>query len=181
MYYLADTEELNKKDDRLNLNDYYVFKNGFSEEECLKIIRDNEASNKLEFSEKNFWIYKKLSGFAMEANRESWHFDLHGFCDPIILESFLGEGVYAPRSDMAKNFFNECKQYSKVSFHIPLSKEQDYTGGEHLIHNSGTPVYAEKEMGTCLLFPSYMISGVTPVTKGNKYWLRGFLFGSHFK
>jgi len=181
MYYLADIDSLEEKDKSLKLNDYYVFNNGFSEEESLKIIRENEPSETLEFVDKNFWVYDKLSNFAREANNESWRFNINGFSEPATLHSFSDREVSAPLSDIAKNFSENNKQYSKISFHICLSQEDDYQGGEHLIHNSGTPVYAKKSIGTCLFFPSYMVSGITPVTKGVKWCLKGFLFGPHFK
>ena len=42
MYYLADLESLEEKDKKLHLNDYYIFNNGFSKEECLNIIKENQ-------------------------------------------------------------------------------------------------------------------------------------------
>ena len=45
MYYLADIDSLEQEDNNLQLNDYYVFNEAFTEEECLKIIRENEESN----------------------------------------------------------------------------------------------------------------------------------------
>lgn len=181
MYYLADIDSLEQEDNNLQLNDYYIFNEAFTEEECLKIIRENEESNQVSFTDSNFWIYDRLCNFAREANNNSWKFNINGISEPAILESFIERSSYSPKSDTARNFFDDRKQYSKISFHVCLSKEEDYEGGEHLIHNSGTPVYANKKLGTCLFFPSYMISGVTPLTKGTKYWLRGFFFGPHFK
>ena len=45
MYYLADLESLEEKDKKLHLNDYYIFNNGFSKEECLNIIKENRIYN----------------------------------------------------------------------------------------------------------------------------------------
>ena len=42
MYYLADLDSLEEKDKKLHLNDYYIFNNGFSKEECLNIIKENQ-------------------------------------------------------------------------------------------------------------------------------------------
>ena len=38
MYYLADIDSLEQEDNNLQLNDYYIFNEAFTEEECLKII-----------------------------------------------------------------------------------------------------------------------------------------------
>ena len=48
MYYLSDINKLNDKDKELNLNDYYLFTKGFSEEECSRIIKEN--SDRLQVS-----------------------------------------------------------------------------------------------------------------------------------
>ena len=200
MYYLSDINKLNDKDKELNLNDYYLFTKGFSEEECSRIIKENsdrlqvskqehtnqDKRNKsctLGFVPDNFWIYDRLCEFAREANNNGWEFLINGISEEIELIKFSGEtrDSEAPRIDIGKNFSPECKQYRKITFYVCLNEPTSYEGGQHLIHNYGTPVYAEKEIGTCLLFPSYMLNGVTPVEKGDKYCLRGYVYGPHFK
>ena len=57
MYYLADIDSLEREDNNLKLNDYYIFDKAFSEEECLKITRENKESNLVDFTDNNFWIY----------------------------------------------------------------------------------------------------------------------------
>jgi len=200
VYYLTDLDELNKRDAELRLNDYYFFDNGFSDEECAKIIKDNidnlatsqqehtnqDKQNKscdIGFSQGSLWIYDKICNFAREANRISWDFLVNGICENIELIQYSGEtkDSDAPRIDIGNNFNINFKQYRKISFYVALNSPEEYEGGEHLIHNYGTPIYAKKDLGSCVLFPSFMLNGVTPVTKGKKYCLRGYIFGPHFK
>jgi hypothetical protein len=199
MYYLCDIGKLNKRSKELKLNDYYLFGNGFSEDDCLKIIRDYEGSLSLspqehtnqdkhnqsfeiDFAPENLWLYERLSTYALEANN-SWDFSISGFSENLELIKYSGEtrDSDAPRVDIGNNFNPNFKQYRKISFFVSLSKSEDYEGGDHLMHNYGTPCYAEKEIGTSVFFPSWMLNGVTPVTKGEKYCLRGWIFGPHFK
>ena len=199
MYYLCNINKLDKLSDELKLNDYYFFPKGFSEDECFKIIRDHSGSlslsgqehtnqdkhNKssyIDFSPENLWLYEKLSNFAMEAN-SSWDFNINGFSEGLEFVKYSGEtrDSDAPRIDIGNNFNHNFKQDMKISFYVSLSKEGDYEGGDHLIHNYGTPCYAQKEIGASVFFPSWMLNGVTPVTKGEKYCLRGWVFGPHFK
>ena len=200
MYYLADLESLEEKDKKLHLNDYYIFKNGFSKEECLNIIKENQdrlsvsqqdhtnqdkqnKSASIDFDKKNHWIYNKLCDFARESNKNSWDFAINGFCENLEFVQYSGEtrDSDAPRVDIGTNFNMSFKQYRKISFWLCLNSPDDYDGGEHLIHNYGSPIYANKDVGTTVFFPSYLLNGVTPVTRGVKYCLRGYIFGPHFK
>jgi PKHD-type hydroxylase len=69
----------------------------------------------------------------------------------------------------------------KLSFVIQLSDPKDYKGGELQIHLSDTPEVMKKEQGTLIAFPSYILHEVTPITKGKRYSLVGWITGKPFK
>lgn len=57
----------------------------------------------------------------------------------------------------------------------------DYEGGKFFINPDGNVYYPPQKKGTVLVFPSYMIHGVEPVTKGVRYSAVTWLVGPYFK
>jgi predicted 2-oxoglutarate/Fe(II)-dependent dioxygenase YbiX len=65
----------------------------------------------------------------------------------------------------------------KLSFVIPLSDPDDYEGGELILKSSSKETSIPLKKGTIILFPSFMLHKVTPVTKGKRYIIAGWLNG----
>ncbi len=68
----------------------------------------------------------------------------------------------------------------KVSFSILLDDPADFEGGDLLMHATRTPVKAEMKKGDMFLFPSFIPHSVTPVTKGVRRALVGWVCGPNF-
>jgi Uncharacterized iron-regulated protein len=68
----------------------------------------------------------------------------------------------------------------KLSFSIQLSDPESYEGGDLLLHCNTTPDRALREHGSITIFPSYTLHEVTPVTKGTRYSLVGWVLGPKF-
>jgi PKHD-type hydroxylase len=66
--------------------------------------------------------------------------------------------------------------YRKLSLVCHLSDPSEYEGGELQINVGGT-IVPENEKGTVIIFPSYLLHRVTPVTKGTRrtlvLWIEG--------
>jgi PKHD-type hydroxylase len=188
MYHICDADALSEQSQDLKLNDYYSFEDGFSAEECNKIIRSFDGlATKQENKRKQFthegeneWIYQRISDMAMEANRVMWKFNILGIVEPISYARYDIKDSEAARIDIGTNFDNSFRQDRKISFLIQLSEETSYEGGEVLLHNHGTPVYLSRVRGTTLMFPSWLLNGVTPVTKEVKRSLYGWISGPPF-
>ena len=69
----------------------------------------------------------------------------------------------------------------KLSFSIQLSDPSMYEGSELKIYNGNDPIIAKKELGTMNFFSSYMLHEVTPIEKGKRYSLVGWINGPKFK
>lgn len=54
---------------------------------------------------------------------------------------------------------------AKLTFVIQLSTPDEYDGGE-LQFNNGNIMLASKEIGSIIVFPSYLLHRVTPITRG---------------
>jgi len=65
----------------------------------------------------------------------------------------------------------------KISFSILLNDPSEFEGGDLLFHVSKEPYSANLQKGEMVLFPSYIPHSVTPVTKGVRKTLVGWVCG----
>ena len=69
----------------------------------------------------------------------------------------------------------------KISISIQLSDENEYEGGELEFKTGMNNITAPKNFNSVLLFPSYLIHRVKPVTKGTRRSLVLWISGPKFK
>ena len=65
----------------------------------------------------------------------------------------------------------------KISFSILLNDPSEFEGGDLLFHASREPYRAEMKKGDMVLFPSFLPHSVSPVTKGVRKTLVGWICG----
>lgn len=182
--------------------DWYVFENCFNDEEYKKLFNGLE---KLSFqkaaqggdTQELFdshrisnvkwipkigpwnWLYKKLSGFVHVANKECWNFDLHSIVESIQYTEYNGsqKGHYGWHVDLGPG----PTSLRKVSVTIQLSGPEDYKGGDFEFNVGKDNPPSPKDKGTGIIFPSYLLHRVTPVTKGIRKSLVLWVGGCTFK
>lgn len=71
---------------------------------------------------------------------------------------------------------SEADSGRKISVTVQLSAGDDYEGGE-LELNSGKILSAMREAGAIVLFPSFMLHRVAPVTRGQRWAIVGWVQG----
>ena len=170
----------------VNFIDYYWFKNGFNSEE-LNIIEN--MTKKLDFEDavtgegenskvsdyrksrikwcpQNLewaWVYNKLHDMIVEANNVMWKFDLSTMNEQIQYTEYYGsnEGGYEWHMDCGEKIQNQ----RKISVTVQLSDSNEYEGGD-LEFNIGRKLTAQRGIGTAVIFPSFYLHRVTPVTSG---------------
>ena len=123
--------------------------------------------------ERDQWIMKKLLLIAQKAN-EHFQYDLtNGILEPAQIATYdaKDEGQYNWHLDIGPKVLTR-----KLSISIPLNDEKDFSGGE-LQFNYGKPVTQEQVAGTAIVFPSYVLHKVSPVTKGCRYSLVTWVHG----
>lgn len=120
------------------------------------------------------WLYHKLMAAAVEANDRCWQFDITGFFQDLQLLSYKADTQqhYTWHMDMGPGADNG----RKISISVQLSAAEDYAGGE-LELNSGKILSAPREAGAIVLFPSFMLHRVTPVTSGHRWAVVGWVQG----
>ena len=124
------------------------------------------------------WLYQKITDSIISLNNSFFRFDI----DKIETLQFSEydskyKGHYGKHIDLAYNSIH----YRKLSFSLQLSEDTDYEGGDLLYHLQEEPAVAIRKQGTINLFPSYTLHEVTPVTKGVRYSLVGWISGAPFK
>lgn len=189
MLHFYPTFPLNEN---INQTDYYWFDKGFSNVEIRNVLRvsklydykeamiasEEEIGEKQDESirksqikwmppelDKTEWIYEKLMSFALNANLDLWKFDLTSIRDAIQYTEYDGneQGGYDWHMDMGRFPYS----HRKISITVQLSDPDDYEGGDLEIWAGGVePIKAPRQKGAVVLFPSYLMHRVTPVTKG---------------
>lgn len=183
-----------------NIINYYIFKNAFSNDEIKYIIDqvpddslqfakigDNEIDAKLRAT-KVFWLprteqfkhtYHKIAEMVTNANTNSFRFKLKAFREKIQYTVYKSDfkGHYSWHLDLGINYTNR-----KLSIIVQLSDPNEYEGGDLQIWvDRAEPVTVEKEKGTVIIFPSYLLHRVTPVTKGTRRSLVTWIDGPVFR
>ena len=179
--------------------DYYRFIKSIPEEtvDSLRQILDTKELqdaqvgddggmvNKSTRRSKIFWLpktdefvelYKTFHELIGKCNTDFYQFKLTEITEHIQYTVYNSDdqGYYDWHIDMGPD-----KARRKLSLVCQLSDPSEYEGGELQI-NSGRILIPEKEKGTVILFPSYLLHRVTPVTKGTRrslvLWIEGPAF-----
>jgi PKHD-type hydroxylase len=184
-------------------DNYYWYQNIFSDQELSKIESDlsilslteaklgdqGEENNKeiriskvkwIPKNEQWRWLYEKLIAMAAEANNTIWHFDLHSANELIQYTEYYAEegGHYAWHMDCSVDYMS----HRKISITVQMSDTDEYEGGDLELWIGGNePKKGPRGKGVGVLFPSYILHRVTPVTKGLRKSLVLWVGGSHFK
>lgn len=161
------SKDLEKKEARINGS----IKNNSIRSSYISWISPNDDS---------LFIFNKLSYVVNALNDKFYKYDINTLEDLQYTEyDSHYEGKYAGHSDDGydKNL------YRKLSLSVQLSDSEDYEGGDlvfyrHSLHN---PTLAPKNKGTVILFPSYVLHEVQPVTSGTRKSLVSWVSGPRFK
>jgi len=184
-------------DTSVDQTNYYCFKDGFSEQELEWIdnlkelypfeeattIGNDDGIRKSEIKwmhsdDKSFWVYEKIGQYIQEANNELWKFDLHSIIDSIQYTVYYeGGGHYDWHIDIGPNPIN----HRKVSCTIQLSDPNEYEGGDLEIWTGGAFKTIERKQGCAIIFPSFLMHRITPITKGIRKSLVLWVGGGAYK
>lgn len=172
----------------VNLAEYYWFPTAFTAEELVQIESMTSAlkfeagatgqddsghisnyrksSIKWCFQSPEWeWVYDKLHNLIMEANETMWKFDLTSMREAIqYTEYYEGGGHYEWHMDCGIGIQNQ----RKVSITVQLSAPDEYEGGDLEFMLGKTPRKAARQQGAAVIFPSFFLHRVTPVTRGTR-------------
>jgi PKHD-type hydroxylase len=119
------------------------------------------------------WIFQRLAGVVREANQKAYQFRLNDFMTVTIL-GYSPDGFFDWHMDLGTGVFAERK-LSLVTF---LTPPEDYEGGDLRLMDGGPPLRLAQ--GATIIFPSYLMHKVEPVTRGNRFTLVSWVHGPSF-
>jgi PKHD-type hydroxylase len=188
-----------------NFLNYYWFENGFSENEIQKIEsqikednvelddgvifadKDNlESIHKVRKSKITWlqekdewqWLYDKFIELTGISNKAMWQSELVGMTEKIQYSHYYGDGGhYSWHMDLG----NGHAARRKITIVVQLSDPDDYEGGDLEFMLRADPTTVPKNKGAVVLFPSWMLHRVTPVTKGLRKSLVAWVSGPSWK
>ena len=121
----------------------------------------------------------QLQNLIKEANDTLWDFDITMMREEAqYTEYYEGGGHYGWHMDTGSGILSQ----RKISITVQLSDPEEYEGGDlELWFGGDEPIQAPKGKGIGVIFPSYMMHRVTPVTKGTRKSLVLWVGGSHYR
>lgn len=126
------------------------------------------------------FIFERLTDAIVKLNKAFYDYELTQIEDLQFSEYDESyQGMYRNHTDDGY----DTNHYRKLSFTLQLSDPADYEGGDLNIYRFklDEPMSVKKEKGMLAAFPSWTIHEVTPVTKGTRYTLVGWVHGPKFR
>lgn len=129
------------------------------------------------------WLFNEMTNLFHIANHnafgsEIWHLNEVQFTE----YSGDEQGCYNWHNDV--NWDDGRTVHRKLSMVIQLSDPADYEGGDfemQPLHLGPPPEEEFKKQGSILVFPSFVVHKVNPVTKGTRYSLVGWIEGPKWR
>jgi PKHD-type hydroxylase len=179
--------------DQINL--YAFWNNAFTKEECQTIIniakekglikgttsvekdvRDSKISWLYPVDNMD-WVFRRVTDITLNLNERFFKFDLFGLNEGFQFTNYEApSGKYGKHVDRAMNI-----PVRKLSISIQLTDPEEYEGGELYLYDEEEGTVMDKTQGTLIIFPSYVLHEVMPVTKGERNSLVTWVTGKQFK
>ncbi len=130
------------------------------------------------------WLYQRIGDILKYHNQTYYGYDLQGIEHLQFTE--YGEGdFYGPHLDWGSGLVmgrdDVCR---KLSFTVQLSNPDSYEGGDFNLpcdDNFAGERERVRQFGSIIVFPSWILHEVTPVTKGTRRSLVGWCLGPEFR
>ena len=179
--------------------DWAFLEGAFSKLECEEIIRvgnryilneaiisnDAKVDYSIRKSETCFlypsaetsWIFAAITDKILILNDQFFKFNLFGMVEGLQFTRYTEpSGFYGSHMDKGQG-----ARVRKLSMSVQLSDESEYEGGELVFHLEREPLILPRDQGKMIVFPSYVLHEVKPVTKGTRYSLVAWFSGENFK
>lgn len=123
----------------------------------------------------NQGIGATLTSVGLNLNHEKWQFNItHSNQTEFLMYDVKGK--YEAHVDTFHQLGNETRKLTALAI-----LNDDFEGGKFFIQNGHEKIYPPQEKGDIIVFPSFMLHGVEPVTKGQRFTVVTWLVGPYFK
>ena len=125
----------------------------------------------------NNWIYQKFAQLAISCNNERYWFDLLGFHQELQLTQYIQGDFFDWHLDFGAGEISA----RKLSMTVQLTDPETYEGGDLQFMINKEVINAPKEKGTIIIFPSFIMHRVTPITRGMRQSIVGWVSGPPYR
>lgn len=123
----------------------------------------------------NQGIGATLTSCGLNINHQFWQYHItHSNQTEFLMYDVNGK--YEAHVDTFHQHGNETRKLTCLAI-----LNDDFEGGKFYIINSHEKIYPSQEKGDIIVFPSFMVHGVEPVTKGKRFTVVTWLVGPYFK
>ena len=135
------------------------------------------------------WLFSKILGAIMHFNNHEtgYQFHVQGLAEPPNLMRYQAANIdkhgkpghYDWHMDVGPG---KIPSMRKISYTLILNPDE-YEGGEltfHIGRNFDEPFPGQDEAGSMIIFPSYLVHKVKPITSGTRYAIVGWAHGNSF-
>lgn len=184
-------------------NHFYQFNSYFSEKFCNEVIsymnekklnKGKIGNDDLDIKTRNSdiiffnedWLNKEIQPLIKIANMESWDFQIDSY-EAVQFTKYGPDQHYTWHTDCFA-IENLKTKIRKISVIIALNDGKNYSGGDVLLQNMD--VFNDekifncdvlKNVGSVIVFPSFVLHRVMPITSGVRYSLVNWFKGDTFK
>ena len=176
---------------------YSYWQGAFTKEECKKIIqiakkkglikgttfgknKSDVRKSKISWlypSDEMEWVFRRVTDMVLDLNKRFFNFDVFGLNEGFQFTNYKApSNKYGKHVDRSSDFI-----VRKLSISIQLTDPKEYEGGELYLYEDDQGVLMDKKQGTLIMFPSYVLHEVKPVTKGERNSLVTWVTGNQFK
>lgn len=123
------------------------------------------------------WAFLRVASAVDDLNKRFFNFDVYGMTEGFQFTKYEAPGgYYGLHVDRGLGIAPR-----KLSVTIQLNDSADFEGGSLSLYEDNVPTVPEMQQGKMVLFPSYTLHEVKPVTKGTRYSLVCWVTGKPFK
>jgi len=196
-HHKKNIDQTTHNDNNIDQILYWCFDDALNPDACEKIIESIELQTDGEYAgigisrekiiDKNIRDVKHvnlfthrgigatMAGMGLYANRQAWNFNItHSNQTDYLKYSF--DGHYSAHVDT----FLAPKQKDCRKLTVLVFLNDDFEGGRFFLQNSDQKIYPPQSPGSCLVFPSFVLHGVEPVTKGIRRSIVTWMIGPWF-
>jgi PKHD-type hydroxylase len=182
-----------------HVNPWAYWDNLFTEDECKEIIKIGTSLDQvlaginvknvvdkdiricnvawMENNKDTKFIYEKISSAIISLNERFFKFDVTGFTEDFQFTEYNApDNFYTYHTD---SYY--ASPVRKLSVTLQLTPQEQYEGGDLELFYDTEPKKMKKDVGRLVVFPSYTLHRVLPVTKGTRHSLVGWVNGPPFK
>jgi PKHD-type hydroxylase len=126
------------------------------------------------------WLMNRMVALVRQANRTGPGFDLTDFAESAQLARYAAnrQGHFDWHSDIGAGALAARRKLTVV---VQLSDPRDYEGGLLELRPNSAVIAAPRGLGQAVVFPSFVLHRVTPVTAGVRWSLTLWAHGPAFR